>query len=114
MDMQPQKIDSTIEMPTLAQCVNKALKDGYTDSYKIVAKGMTADTEDHFYGPTEVKIANFYRFEGYSDPMDNCILYLVETSDGRKGQLIDAYGAYADSKVSGFIREVEDIQKKKK
>lgn len=112
--MEPQKLDSTIEMPTLAQCVNKALKDGYTDSYKVVAKGLTTDTEDRYYNPQDVKIANFYRFEGYSDPMDNCILYLVETSDGRKGQLIDAYGAYADSKVSAFVHDVEDIQKKQK
>jgi hypothetical protein len=44
--------------------------------------------------------------------MDNAILYLVETNDNVKGTLIDSYGAYADAKLSKFIREVEDIQKK--
>jgi hypothetical protein len=44
--------------------------------------------------------------------MDNAILYLIETNDNVKGTLIDSYGAYADAKLSKFVREVEDIQKK--
>jgi hypothetical protein len=48
-----------------------------------------------------------------SDPEDSSILYLIEASDGKKGTLIDAYGTYADAKLSDFIREVEDIQKDK-
>jgi hypothetical protein len=38
----------------------------------------------------------------------------LETHDGKKGTLIDAYGPEADSKISDFIRQVEDIQKKDK
>lgn len=108
--------DATEEMKTLSHCVNKAVADGYTENYKVVGKGLTNDNdkENRFYSPTDIKIANFYRFEGYSDPQDNSILYLIETSDGKKGTLIDAYGAYADAKLSDFIREVEDIQKQNK
>jgi hypothetical protein len=40
------------------------------------------------------------------------ILYVIETSDGRKGTLIDAYGLYADDNIGEFMKEVEDIQKK--
>ena len=54
----------------------------------------------------------FFRFEGDSDPADNSILYVVETNDGTKGTLIDAYGPYADPKVSKFMQQVDDIQKK--
>jgi hypothetical protein len=114
MEMKPQLDDSTTQMQTLSEATNKAVAKGFTESFKIAGKGLTTDAEDKFYTPEEIKIENFYRFEGYSDPMDNAILYLIETTDNVKGTLIDAYGAYADAKLSKFIRDVEDIQKKVK
>ena len=39
------------------------------------------------------------------------ILYAIETSDGRKGVLIDAYGLYADDDTSSFMQEVEIFKK---
>jgi hypothetical protein len=106
--------NSTEVMPTLAQCTNKAVESGFTENSKVNTRGLTTDSADKFYSPSQVKITNFYRFEGWSAPEDNCILYLIETEDGRKGTLIDAYGAYADAKLSAFVREVEDIQSKQK
>jgi len=106
--------NSTEVMPTLAQTTNDAVAKGFTENFKVEAKGLTTAESDKFYSPNQLKISNFYRFEGWSSPEDNCILYLIETEDGKKGTLIDAYGAYADAKLSGFIRDVEDIQKKQK
>lgn len=114
MDMKPQFDDSTVQMQTLSEATNKAVAKGFTESFKIVGKGLTTDAEEKFYSPEDVRIDNFFRFEGYSDPMDNAILYLIETKDNVKGTLIDAYGAYADAKLSKFIHDVEDIQKKRK
>jgi len=99
-------------MQTLSEATNKAVERGFKESFKIVGKGLTTEAEEKFYSPEDVRIDNFYRFEGYSDPMDNAILYLIETNDGMKGTLIDAYGAYADAKLSKYVKEVEDIQKK--
>jgi hypothetical protein len=108
------KFDSTEKMPTLAEKINKALEQGYTENFKITARGLTDEMGGKYYSAEEIHIPNFHRFEGYSDPMDNSILYWIETADGRKGILIDAYGAYSDIKVSNFIREVEDIHKTRK
>lgn len=114
MDMKPQSDDSTVQMETLSEATNKAAEKGFTESFKVVGKGLTTDTEQKFYAPEDVRISNFYRFEGYSDPMDNAILYLIETNDNVKGVLIDAYGAYADAKLSKFVHDVQSIQKKVK
>jgi hypothetical protein len=108
------QFDSTEKMPTLTEKINKALQQGYTENFKITARGLTDELGSKYYSASETHIPNFHRFEGYSDPQDNAILYWIETSDGRKGILIDAYGAYSDVKVNNFIREVEDIQKTKK
>jgi hypothetical protein len=58
-----------------------------------------------------VKAVNFYRFEGISNPDDMSILYAIETSDGRRGTLVDAYGFYSDDETGEFINQVE-INKK--
>ncbi len=108
------EFDSTEKMPTLSEKINYALKQGYTENFKITSRGLTDEMESKYYPAADIHIPNFHRFEGYSDPQDNSILYWIETIDGRKGILVDAYGAYADVKINNFIREVEDIQKTKK
>ncbi len=100
-------------MNTLTERVNKAIKDGYTDSLKVTKQGLYSTAKDKTYGADEVRVIDFFRFEGQSDPADNAIMYVVETIDGAKGVLVDAYGAYADEHVNKFMTEVEDINKKK-
>jgi hypothetical protein len=112
--MKSNENDATLKMKTLSEGVNESLAKGYTENFKVITKGLSTEDEKTIYIPQDIAITNFYRFEGYSDPQDNSILYLIETNDGRKGTLIDAYGAEADAKISNFIRDVQDIQKKNK
>jgi hypothetical protein len=35
------------------------------------------------------------------------VLYAIETTDGVKGTLVDAYGLYADEETGEFMKEVE-------
>lgn len=99
-------------MKSLSSCVNKLKDDGYKEDFQVTKKGLTTFNEDKTFQPSEVKIENFYRFEGESDPGDNTILYVIETNDGTKGTLVDGYGAYASQDAAKFIVEVEEIQKK--
>jgi hypothetical protein len=112
MTNEPAVKDSTQKMQTLSECMNGAVEKGYTENYKVDGKVLTSEDGQTKYAPEQVVIPNYYRFEGYSDPADNSILYLLETSDGKKGILLDAYDAYADARISNFVREVEDIAKK--
>lgn len=104
--------DKVTSMNTLTEIVNKVVKDGYTDSFKVTKQGLHSSARDRYYKPEQIKVNNFYRFEGESDPADNSILYVIETADGLKGTLIDAYGAYSDGSVNKFMMEVEEINKK--
>jgi hypothetical protein len=99
-------------MKGLASCINKMKEDGYTEDFQVSKKGLTTFNESTHYSPRDVKIVNFYRFEGASDPGDNTILYVIETSDGTKGTLVDGYGAYASPEASKFIVDIEEIHKK--
>jgi len=99
-------------MKSLSSCLNKMVLDGYSADFKATDEGLYALETHIIYSPSEVAVVNFYRFEGPSSPEDNAILYVIETSDGVKGTLIDAYGTYSDPYVDRFIKNVEDIHKK--
>lgn len=94
-------------MQSLATCLNKVMKEGYTDHFTITEKGLESLHKHSNYKPEEIQVVNFFRFEGQSDPDDNAILYVIETNDGTKGTLVDAYGLYTDPTVSKFMKEVE-------
>ena len=96
-------------MNTLAARVNKAVSDGYTDSFNVTARGLYSISKSRYCRPEQVQVINFYRFEGGNGSGKNAIMYLLETSDGLKGTLI---GAYGDADISKFMGEVEDIRKK--
>ncbi len=106
------KTETVPFMTTLTERVNKEIKDGYTDNLKMTKQGLFSESKQRTYQPHEITVCNFYRFEGQSDPADNSIMYVVETVDGVKGILIDAYGPYADENVNKFMTEVEEINKK--
>jgi len=99
-------------MATLSECIKIAVDRGYSENFRITASGLATEDEKSVYSPQDIRITNFYRFEGNSNPGDNSILYLIETDDRKKGTLVDAYGVYADTLISNFIRQVTDIQKK--
>jgi hypothetical protein len=98
-------------MKSLSSCSNKMKEDGFKEDFLVTKQGLSSYSDSKIYKPEQIKIINFYRFEGVSDPGDNSILYVIETDDGHKGTLVDAYGAYSDSDVSKFIVAVEEIQK---
>ena len=100
-------------MKSLSSCVNRMKEEGFKEDFQVTPTGLSSFDKTKTYGADQVKIVNFYRFEGESDPGDNSILYVIETSDGGKGTLVDGYGAYADENVSKFIVQVEEIQKVK-
>jgi len=107
-----ENVASTEDMKTLASCLNKLILDGYTEDFKAGERGLLSLQKERIYEAGEVNVVNFFRFEGPSDPADNAILYVIETTDGTKGTLVDAYGPYADDNVERFMQEVEGINKK--
>jgi hypothetical protein len=109
----PEKPDEIPWMKDLASCTNRMKEEGYKEDFQVNEDGLSTFDNSRTYKPGDVSIVSFYRFEGVSDPGDNTILYVIETNDGKKGTLVDGYGAYADENVSKFIVEVEKIQKVK-
>lgn len=99
------------DMSTLTACTASLTRKGYEENFEVTEEGLRAPSKEKHYQPKEVKIDNFYRFEGASDPADNSVLYAITTNDGVRGMLVSAYGAYANDEDDKFIKQVEEIQK---
>ena len=104
--------DRMTYMTDLEKCVKRLEEKGYTNQFRVEKKMLQSLTDKKKkYKSKDVKAVNFYRFEGVSNPDDMSILYAIETTDGEKGTLVDAYGVYSDDDTGAFMQEV-DINKK--
>jgi DNA-directed RNA polymerase len=104
--------DRLTEMTEMQRCMKKLEEKGYNEQFRVEKKILQSISDKKKkYKPKDIKAVNFYRFEGITDPDDMSILYAIETIDGQKGTLIDAYGVYSDEETGAFMQEV-DINKK--
>lgn len=98
-------------MITLSTLIEKAKKDGYSNNFRIEDEKLITDAGDASFTAEEVKINNFYRFEGESNPEDESILYLIETNTGIRGIVVNAYGPGAETETYEFIERVHKMHK---
>jgi hypothetical protein len=106
-----QNSDSKLKMKTLSQLANEAYDQGYSENFKVINSKLTTVNGKCDYESTAVTIENMFRFDSYSDSKDTSILYLIKTSDGKKGTLIDTFGVYADTAISIFVSGLIHTQK---
>jgi hypothetical protein len=52
-------------------------------------------------------IRETYRFEGASNPSDEEVVYAIESKDGQKGVLVDAYGMYSESLSEAMVEKLQ-------
>lgn len=100
------------ELKTMTDLLTKLQLDGFTVNFLVNENGLYDTGTEKVYKPDEVRVVDFFRFEGESDPADSAILYAIETNDGVRGVLSDSYGPYADENTNKFIIQVEEIAKK--
>lgn len=104
-------------MPTrtpLMKCIEHSRQEGYTADFFVKNDRLCSQDSDKKYKLEEISIISFCRFEGMSNPSDNAILYLLETDDGTKGTLSEAYGVYAQGATSDFMRKLEALHNPQK
>jgi hypothetical protein len=95
-----------VEPLTLAGTLDDLERRGFTEHFKPSAGGLRGLHSGKLFGAEQLVIAEYYRFEGVSDPDDMAILYALETRTGLRGTLTDAFGAYADPAVADFMDDV--------
>ncbi|HET8885340.1 MAG TPA: phosphoribosylpyrophosphate synthetase [Salinimicrobium sp.] len=81
---------------TLSQALQKLRdEEGYVHDFNLEDAELALTKTKEKFKPQEFVIDKVLRFEGFSNPDDNSILFAVTTSTGRKGTLVDGYGVYS-------------------
>ena len=85
--------------------IDRLERDGFTEQF-TVKDGALHSRAGATFAPRDVTIREFGRYEGVSNPSDESVVYAIESRDGVRGTLVDAFGAYADPAVAEFVAAV--------
>jgi hypothetical protein len=91
------------QFATLSEAVEKLKLQGYTDELTITENGLLNKAAP--LDPSVFSIDSFHRFEGPSDPADNCIVYAISSEQlGLKGLLVGDYGGQANDFIHRMVK----------
>jgi hypothetical protein len=80
---------------TLVEAINELKKEGFTEDFNLCDAGVENKNKKIVHDANMFNVVEYYRFEGLTNPGDSVILYAIETTNGEKGLLLDAYGVYS-------------------
>lgn len=91
---------------SLSEAIQDLQRHGYTEDFNLCDAGIENKTKKVVHDASELNVVKYYRFEGMTNPGDNTVLYVIETSSGDKGLLVDAYGAYSGNVSREMIEKL--------
>ncbi len=98
----------------LVEATNDLHRRGFGQSFRFENNTMIALDDKTSYDAADMEIREVHRFEGYSNPSDNSIVFAVACKDGKKGTIITPYGAYGAPEMDAFMKKVKEVPSKQK
>lgn len=92
---------------TMTEAVDGLKSRGFTSNFEFIDNKLQAMESDRRFTADELTIVEHYRFEGITNPADESIVFAIESRDGTRGVLVDAYGVYANPELTTFLKGVE-------
>ncbi len=96
---------------TLSIAVEDLKRRGYTLDFEIESDGLHTLDSNQKFKPENIKIDEFHRFEGMTNPGDMSIIYALSTNSGEKGTIIDSYGVEGSQQLSEFLLKIDKNEK---
>lgn len=89
---------------TVSQAVNDLKKRGYTLDFNLKANSL--ECQGQKFDPKDFEITEFHRFEGVSDPADEAVVFAIESKNGLKGVLVNAFGVYSEPLSDEMVKKL--------
>ena len=89
---------------TVSQAVNGLKERGYTLDFNL--KSNSLECVGQKFNANDFEITEFHRFEGNSDPGDEAVVYAIESKNGMKGVLVNAFGVYAEPLSDDLMKKL--------
>ncbi len=97
----------TTSYTNVVEAIEGLRKRGFTANFEFLDHTFRDVESGRTFRADELTIVEHFRFEGASDPDDMSVVYAIESIDGLKGVIADAFGLYADADLGGFLETVE-------
>ena len=91
---------------TVTEAVNDLKARGYDRDFNMRETCVECSQSGTQLSPEDFEITESYHFDGSTDVDDEVMLYAIESKNGLKGTLVNAYGVYADSISSELIAKL--------
>jgi hypothetical protein len=91
----------------MLEAIQELNKRGFTANFEFLNQEFRDVDSGRTFKAEELTIVEHYRFEGASDPDDMSVVYAIESDDGLKGIVADAFGLYANADLGGFLESVK-------
>jgi hypothetical protein len=98
---------SATHYTTMVETIEELKKNGFTANFEFLDQTFQDVDSGRTFRANELTIVEHYRFEGASDPDDMSVVYAIESNDGLKGIIADAFGLYANADLGGFLETVK-------
>lgn len=98
---------STKHYTNMLEAIQELKKRGFTANFEFLDQTFRDVDSGRTFKAGELTIVEHYRFEGASDPDDMSVVYAIESDDGLKGIVADAFGLYANPDLGGFLEKVK-------
>ena len=96
---------STKNYTNMVEAIEELRKRGFTANFEFLDQTFRDVNSGRTFMANELTIVEHYRFEGASDPDDMSVVYAIESTDGPRGIIADAFGVYANPDLGGFWRK---------
>ena len=91
---------------TMTEALENLKTRGFTANFEFLNSTFLAIDSGRAFQAGDLTIVEHHRFEGVSDPDDMSVVYAIETADGTRGILVDAFGVYANPDLGAFLKNV--------
>jgi hypothetical protein len=91
----------------MVEAIEELKKRGFAANFEFLDQTFRDVDSGRTFKADELTIVEHYRFEGASDPDDMSVVYAIESDDGLKGIVADAFGLYANPDLGGFLENVK-------
>jgi hypothetical protein len=99
---------------TVTEAINGLKVRGYILDFNLEENELICFNPSLRVHPDDFSIHEVHRFEDNTDPDDQAILFAIESKDGHKGVLLNAYGAKNDLAAGLLVQKLKIFYEQKK
>ena len=92
---------------TVTEALADLSKRGFVNNFNVQCDSLECKELSLVLKPGDFEIVEFYRFEGDSNPGDEEVVYAIESKNGVKGTLVNAFGIYSDEISDEILKKLK-------